>query len=63
MLPIHTTPDSKNVRADRTIAKGCSIAQRVGRQTREEAMADLVPSQMSAEDFVLAWGVAVVLAK
>lgn len=60
--PIHTTPDAKNTRADRTLSMARVIRDRMkSGHLVDEIRDDLVPGYVSEQDFFLAWKAALIL--
>lgn len=62
--PIHTTPDAKNDRGDRTLALALIVRDRLWfGQTASEIRADLVPGACDPDEFFLALAAARILSK
>lgn len=62
--PIHTTPDAKNTRADRTLSMARVIRDRVRKgHLVDEVHDDLVPGYLDEGEFYLAWQAALELLK
>jgi hypothetical protein len=65
MHPSHTTPDSKNDKANRTLAYAKLIRDRLeaNQGNRRSIHDDLVPEKLTEEDFHLAYAAAKILQK